>query len=398
MADNAAQATVLSGLDVWVADGFAALAGKRVGVVTHPASVDKTYTHLLTLMQRARVNVAAIFGPEHGILGHAQDMVGVDDTDKHPAFGCPIYSLYGANEASLSPKPEWLRGLDVLVIDMQDVGSRYYTFVWTAVLCMRVAAKAGVSVVVLDRPNPLGGLEVEGGAVDAGFHSFVGLYDVPVRHGVSVGEMLRLVRAEEKLDVALEVVKAPGWSRQRLSAAQPYAWVFPSPNMPTYDTALVYPGMCLLEATNASEGRGTTKPFEVVGAGYVDAEDFARRLMALAEPGIVARPLGFHPMFHKFGGKLCGGVQLHVTDAEAFKPFRFGLRFTRLLAETYANAFKWRTEPYEFVSDRNAFDLLTGTSAYRLAFASEQKLLEVYAERETNVARFLERRRPHLLY
>jgi uncharacterized protein YbbC (DUF1343 family) len=385
---------VQSGLDGLIADGFSALKGKRVGVLTHPASVDCSYVHLLDRFAAAGVDVKAIFGPEHGFLGHVQDMITVDAHETHPRFQCPIYSLYGSGEASLSPQPQWFSGLDVLVIDLQDIGSRYYTFVWTAVLCMRVAAATKTPLLVLDRPNPLGGEVVEGGGVDAGFHSFVGLYDVPVRHGMSVGEMLRLVRAEEKLDVEVEVIKAPGWKREAMPKG--YAWVYPSPNMPTFDTALVYPGMCLLEATNASEGRGTTRPFEVFGAGYVDAGAFARALDALNEPGVVWRPLSFLPTFQKFGGKLCGGVQLHVTDARVFKPFRAGLRATRVLS-TMAE-FQWRKEPYEFVSDRNAFDLLTGTSKYREALGSDAALVAVYDVREARCRSFEERRAAALIY
>ncbi len=385
---------IASGLDALLSADHAALRKKRLGVLCHPASVDSQYVHLLDRFAAAKLDVRAIFGPEHGFLGHAQDMIGVDGTVEHSTFGCPIFSLYGADEASLAPRKEWLRDLDVLVIDLQDIGSRYYTFVWTAVLCMRVAAETGTALCVLDRPNPLGGTDIEGGGVDDGFHSFVGLYDVPVRHGLTVGEMLTLVRSEERLDVQLEVIRAPGWQRQPLE--RDYAWVFPSPNMPTYDTARVYPGMCLLEATNASEGRGTTRPFEVVGAGYVQAEPFARALMALSEPGVVFRPLSFSPTFHKFGGTLCGGIQLHVTDPASFRPFRTGLRIVRALSEL--TGFAWRSEAYEFVRDRNAFDLLTGCDAYRQAFKSDAALLEVYRERETRSARFAERRRSALLY
>ena len=387
-----------TGLDSLVDEKFLRLKGKRVGVLCHPASVDRHYVHMLDRMREEKVDVKAVFGPEHGFLGQAQDMIGVGNTPKHAAFGCPIHSLYGDSFASLSPAPEQLEGLDVLVIDLQDIGTRYYTFVWTAVLCMRVAAKVRLPLLVLDRPNPLGGDVMEGGGVDAPFQSFVGLYDVPVRHGMTVGEMLELVKAEEKLDVPLEIVKARGWKRERLLPDMQYAWVFPSPNMPTYDTALVYPGMCLLEATNASEGRGSTRPFEIVGAGYADAQKLADALTALNEPGVVFRPLAFQPTFHKFAGKLCGGVQVHVTNAVDFHSFRVGLRFVRTLAELWPKKFQWRKEPYEFVADKNAFDLLTGTSAYREAFASDKALLDVYQARESRVSAFIDRRRDVLIY
>jgi uncharacterized protein YbbC (DUF1343 family) len=385
-----------SGLDSLVDEKFLRLKGKRVGVLCHPASVDRHFVHVLDRMQEEKVSVKAIFGPEHGFLGQAQDMIGVDSTPQHAGFQCPIYSLYGDSFASLSPTKQQLEGLDVLVVDLQDIGTRYYTFVWTAVLCLRVAAAARVPVLVLDRPNPLGGDALEGGGVDEAFRSFVGLYDVPVRHGMTVGEMLELVRAEEKLDCKLEIVKCRNWKREVLTPAMQYAWVYPSPNMPTYDTALVYPGMCLLEATNASEGRGTTRPFELVGAGYLDGHALAEKLNALSEPGVVFRPLAYQPTFHKFGGKLCGGVQIHVTNPVDFHSFRVGLRLVRTIAE--AKEFAWRKEPYEFVADKNAFDLLAGTSEYRDAFSSDKALMEVYAAREGKVREFINRRRDVLIY
>jgi uncharacterized protein YbbC (DUF1343 family) len=389
---------ITTGLDSLVDEKFSRLKGKRVGLLCHPASVDRHYVHVLDRMQEWKVDVQAIFGPEHGFYGQAQDMIGIDGTPKHAGLGCPIHSLYGDTFASLSPTKEQLAGLDVLVIDLQDIGTRYYTFVWTAVLCMRAAAAAKLPVLVLDRPNPLGGDVLEGGGVDEAFRSFVGLYDVPVRHGMTVGEMLELVRKEEKLDVPLEIAKIRGWKRERLAHDTPFAWVFPSPNMPTYDTALVYPGMCLLEATNASEGRGTTRPFEVVGAAYLDGHKLAARLNALEEPGVSFRPLAFQPTFHKFGGELCGGIQLHVTNAVDFHAFRVGLRVVREMAELGGQAFSWRKEPYEFVADKNAFDLLTGTSDYRSAFATDKALMEVYAAREIKVRNFIDRRRDVLIY
>jgi uncharacterized protein YbbC (DUF1343 family) len=389
---------ITTGLDSLVDEKFLRLKGKRVGVLCHPASVDKHYEHILDKMKEENVDVKAIFGPEHGFLGQAQDMIGVATTPRHPAFDCPIYSLYGDTYASLSPTRQMLEGLDVLVIDLQDIGTRYYTFVWTAVLCMRVAASVRLPVIVLDRPNPLGGDVLEGGGVDKAFESFVGLYDVPVRHGMTVGEMCELVKAEERLDVPLEIVKTRGWKRERLTPDMQYAWVFPSPNMPTYDTALVYPGMCLLEATNASEGRGTTRPFEIVGAAYLDATKVAKALNALQEPGVVFRALGFQTTFHKFKGELSGGVQIHVTNPVEYHAFRVGLRLTRVFQELSGGKFDWRKEPYEFVADKNAFDLLTGCADYRNAFGSDKALLEVYAARENRVRAFIDRRRDVLIY
>jgi uncharacterized protein YbbC (DUF1343 family) len=387
---------IATGLDHEVADSFARLRGQRVGILCHPASVDQRFVHILDRALEAKLEVAALFGPEHGITGFAQDMDAIAG-ERDARFACPVHSLYGSSAASLSPTPEMLAGLDTVLIDLLDIGTRYYTFVWTAVLMLRACGRANVKVVVLDRPNPLGGLAVEGGGVDQGFFSFVGLYDVPVRHGLTIGEMLALVKREENLGTELEVVHCSGWQRQRLAASD-YAWVYPSPNMPTLETAIVYPGMCLLEATNVSEGRGTTRPFEVFGAPFVDGRVLARELTQLGEPGAIFRPIQFRPMFQKFARELCGGVQLHVTDASAFRSFRVGVEIVRALQRLYPRDFAWRREPYEFVADVNAFDLLAGTADYREAFADEGRFTRVVAEREERAAAFLARRRGALLY
>lgn len=383
------------GLDSLEAKGFASVLGRRVGVLCHPASINSRYRHILDVFSGAKINVRALFGPEHGIDGFAQYMEVVREIPEDPRFGCPIYSLYGHEESSLVPKPEMLSGLDVVVIDLADVGSRYYTYVWTAVMMMRACASAQVEVLVLDHANPLGGVLMEGGGVDEGFKSFIGHYDVPVRHGLTVGEMLRLVRAEERLNVSLQVELAPGWKRQALMTHE-LAWTPPSPNMPTTDTALVYPGLCLLEATNVSEGRGTTRPFELVGAPFYQANVLAAEINALNEPGIVVRPVRFKPTFQKHALQINEGVQLHVTDANVFRPFSFGVRLIGVLKRLHPS-FAWRTEPYEFRTD-NAFDVLLGCDHYRQAIASDQALCEVIRSREERVRVFAERRASALLY
>lgn len=358
--------------------------------------MDQKFVHIIDRAAKAKLNVTALFGPEHGISGFAQYMEVVAERPD-PRLGCPVHSLYGTSAASLTPTSQMLAEVDTVLIDLLDIGTRFYTFVWSAVLMMRACARAGVKVVVLDRPNPLGGLTVEGGGVDNGFFSFVGLYDVPVRHGLTIGEMLTLVKREENLQVDLEVVCCTGWQRQALHGRE-YAWVYPSPNMPTLDTALVYPGMCMFEATNISEGRGTNKPFEVFGAPFIEGDTLARALLALGEPGVTFRPLQFRPMFQKFSGELCGGVQMHVTDTVAFHSFRMGVQIVRTLQQMYARDFAWRQEPYEFVTDVNAFDLLCGTADYREAFGDEGRFDRVFAEREERAEAFLERRRGALLY
>jgi uncharacterized protein YbbC (DUF1343 family) len=287
------------------------------------------------------------------------------------------------------------------------VGSRYYTYVWTMALCLKAAARAGVHVVVLDRPNPLGGLEIEGGEVAPEAESFVGLGSIPVRHGLTIGEIARLVRAgipwggprfERPLDVELTVVPMRGWRRRDLFDATSLPWVLPSPNMPTLETAMVYPGMCLIEGTNVSEGRGTTRPFEIVGAPFVDGHRLAERLSGYDLPGVRFRPLSFRPVFHKFAGQACGGIQLHVVDRTTFRPYRTGVAVLRELFAVGGEAFRWRTEKYEFVSHSPAIDLLTGSDAVRRGIERGEPLEALFATWLPAERAFAARRRPHLLY
>jgi len=397
---------VRTGLEVLLAEKLDLLRGRRVGVLCHPASVDRRLVHVVDALVAAGLDVRRLFGPEHGIRGEAQDMIGVDG-ERDPRTGLPVTSLYGDRLESLVPAAEALADIEVLVVDLQDVGARYYTFVWTMALCMEAAARAGVAVLVLDRPNPLGGVEIEGGEIEPGGESFVGLASVPVRHGLTIGEMARLVAAglpwgsarfARPLDCELDVVPMAGWRRSDHFDETGLPWVLPSPNMPTPDTALVYPGMCLIEGTNVSEGRGTTRPFEIVGAPFVDGYRLAERLTGDRLPGVRFRPLTFRPTFHKLAGQVCGGVQLHVVDRRAFRPYRTGVAVLRALFAEGAGAFAWRTEPYEFVSDRPAIDLLTGSAAVRAGVEAGRSLDELAATWREGEAAFAERRRQILLY
>jgi uncharacterized protein YbbC (DUF1343 family) len=403
---------VQTGLDVLIDERMSLLRGRRVGVLCHPASVAADLVHVVDRLIAAGVRPTRLFGPEHGVRGEAQDMIGVGD-DRDARTGIPVSSLYGETFESLAPSQDDLAEVDVLVVDLQDVGSRYYTYVWTMALAMQAAVSAGVAVVVLDRPNPLGGLAMEGGTVEPACESFVGLGAVPVRHGMTAGEIARLVRAglpwggarfARAIDCDLAVVAMRGWRRAMTFEDTGLPWVMPSPNMPTVDTAFVYPGQCLVEGTNLSEARGTTRPFELVGAPFLDGHRLATRLAPLDLPGVRFRPVSFLPMFHKFAGRSCGGVQLHVTDRGRFQPYRASLA---LLAAARAEApadFRWRTETYEFVSDPPAIDLLTGSGVVRRAIdgaASTANVADVVGEIVAELApfeqAFAERRRPHLL-
>jgi uncharacterized protein YbbC (DUF1343 family) len=351
------------------------LRSTRVGVLAHPASVSRELVHVATLLEGLEVCPRVFFGPEHGYGGEAQDMVGVGAATDHRS-GAPIVSLYGDRVEDLAPRAEHLADLDVLVIDLADVGSRYYTFVWTALLALRQAAQQGVHVVVLDRPNPISGAptSVEGALQEPGFLSFVGLEPVPIRHALTVGEILARQAALEGLplgaDGALSVVQVADWDRAALASAWDRPFVLPSPNMPTPDTALVYPGGCLIEGTNLSEGRGTTRPFEIVGAPFLDGSRLAAELAKLRLPGFCARPLSFTPTFHKHAGKRCGGVQIHVTDPASFRPVATYVALVALAQRQAPAAFAFRTERYEYVDDIPAFDLLTGSPECRLAIVA----------------------------
>jgi uncharacterized protein YbbC (DUF1343 family) len=388
---------MLSGLDCLRRQSFAPLRGLRVGLVTHPAAVDGRLRSAVELFAAApEVELTALFGPEHGFYGDAQDLVAVAGDGM--ACGVRCHSLYGSDVTSLRPAPEQLTGLDALVIDLQDVGSRYYTFQATMLFCIEAAFERKLRVVVLDRPNPLGGDIVEGPTIQPGYESFVGIHPVAIRHGMTVGELAKLYVAERNLAGDLLVIPCEGWRRDMTFDETGLPWVMPSPNMPTPDTALVYPGQCLLEGTNASEGRGTTRPFEICGMPGIDAAALAERLRRENLPGVAFRPTWFTPTFQKFAGRLCGGVQLHVLDRRLFQPVRTGLAVLAAIRELAGARFDWRREPYEFVTDRLAIDLLLGSARERLALEAGKSLSEITAAWEAEEQHFRRRRAPHLLY
>ncbi len=391
---------VRTGLDLLADGNFRRLRGQRVGLVAHPASVDASLRHAADLLAAAPgVCLETIFGPEHGWLGQAQDMQAVAKPARARRRGPRAVSLYGKTAASLRPDPKDLRDLDVLVIDLQDVGSRYYTFQATMLYCLEAAQAAGVRTLVLDRPNPLGGERIEGPGLRRGFESFVGAHNVPIRHGLTIGELARLYQAERNLRRAdLEIVPCQGWARAMTFDATGLPWVLPSPNMPTLDTALVYPGQCLIEGTNLSEGRGTTRPFELCGAPWLDGVALAAQLRETAPPGVVFRPAWFKPGFQKWSGQLCGGVQLHPNDRALFQPVRTSLALLAAARELSDNRFRWRTEAYEFVEKPIAIDLLFGSSRERLALEAGAPWQEIAAPWKQEETEFRERRRPLLLY
>jgi len=390
--------TVQTGLARLASEGSSLLDGRRVGLLVNATAVDTELRHAIDVLRaRKDMTITALFGPEHGVRGDAQDMITVDAA-RDARSALPIHSLYGETEASLSPTAAMLEDIDVLVYDVQDVGSRHYTFVWTMVLAMRACAKAGKAFVVLDRPNPLGGVHIEGGMIAPGFESFVGLVSCPNRHGMTAGEIARWRHSVEKLDLDLAVLSMRGWQREMRFDHTGLPWVLPSPNMPTEDTALVYPGMCLLEGSEVSEGRGTTRPFELAGAPFVDAYALADELAAAELPGARFRPLAFTPTFEKHAGKPCGGVQIHVTDRRAFRPYLTGVAFLRAVRARWPAEFAWRSRAYEFVDQVPAIDLLCGSAAVREgidAGASLADLAATWADAERD---FRQSRGAWLLY
>jgi uncharacterized protein YbbC (DUF1343 family) len=389
---------IRTGLDLLREERFSRLRGLHVGLVANAATVDGRYQHAVELLTTASdVRLAALFGPEHGLFGQCQDLIGVAD-DRVSSLGLPIHSLYDDSFASLKPTPEQLDGLDALVIDLPDIGSRYYTFAATMAFCLEAASEAKTQVLVLDRPNPLGGVAVEGPARKPEFASFVGWFDVPTRHGLTLAELARLYVSDKGLDVRLDIVPCEGWRRDMLFDETGLPWVLPSPNMPALETAFVYPGQCLLEGTNVSEGRGTTRPFELCGAPWINAHQLAARLRAQNLEGVVFRPVCFQATFHKFAGQVCGGVQLHVTDRETFRPVRTGLAVLAAIREESPERFAWRTEPYEFVADRPAIDLLFGSDRERRGLEAGQLPQGLAAAWLPEEEAFRLRRRQFLIY
>lgn len=382
---------VRTGLDNLLSKYKSELEGRKVGLVTHAAAVDSRWTSSIDAINTIPgVKLVSIFGPEHGLHGQAQDLIGVKD-DEAQGIQTQVISLYGKTFESLKPTFEQLKDIELLIIDMQDVGSRYYTFQATMKYCMQVALPMGLDVMVLDRPNPIGGKQIEGPIVSSGYESFVGVDRLPIRHAMTMGELAglyyRQIRnfAEDKQIGSLRVIPCEGWHREMYFDSCNIPWVIPSPNMPTLDTALVYPGQCLFEGTNLSEGRGTTRPFEICGAPWIDSIRLAKTMNSKGLPGVVFRPVWFRPTFQKHAGIDCGGVQIHVIDRQEFLPVRTSLALLIQMRNESLERFDWRRETYEFVSDPIAIDLLFGSSRERVAIeqgATWEEISEPWAQDE----------------
>ena len=371
------------------------LRGARVGVVCNPASIDHSFRHIIDRLATADgVTLAAIFGPQHGFRSDVQDNMIETPHRDDPRRRVPIYSLYSDTR---EPTAEMLRGLDVLVIDLQDIGARIYTYIYTMANCLRAAARHGVPVIVCDRPNPIGS-DVEGASLRPGYESFVGQFPIPMRHGCTIGELARLFNEHFAIGAPLEVIPMEGWQRDSYADATGLPWVMPSPNMPTLDSAVVYPGTVLFEGVLVSEGRGTTRPFELVGAPWIDAERFADAMNAHALPGALFRPAVFEPTFQKYAKQPCGGCQIHVTDRLAFKPMLTGAALIREFRRTNPDAFAWRQPPYEYEDEKLPIDILAGSDELRLQVEADVPVTDIAASWQDDEAAFMKRRGPFLLY
>lgn len=386
---------VVPGISALITSGR--LAGLRVGLVANPSSVDHTCAHAADLLWAAPdVTLAALFGPQHGFHSTLQDNMIETPHARDPRRAVPVHSLYSETR---EPTDAMLDGLDVLVIDLQDVGTRVYTFIYTMANCLRAAGRRGLPVIVCDRPNPIGGLDVEGPMLQPGLESFVGLFPIPLRHGLTIGELAQLFNTEFGLGATLEVQPMQGWRRDMWWEDTGLPWVMPSPNMPTVDTAVVYPGMVLFEGTLLSEGRGTTRPFELVGAPQVDAEPFAAGLNALGLPGVHFRPVYFEPTFQKHAGTQCGGCQLHVTDRRTFRSVDAAAALLCAFRDALpGRVLPWRPPPYEYEHHKMPIDILAGSPALREAVDAGATAAEVRDIIPAGVEAFAATRTRWLLY
>jgi uncharacterized protein YbbC (DUF1343 family) len=380
------------GVEVLLDEQKDLIKGKRVGLITNPTGVDQNLNSIVDLLYNdPDVELTALYGPEHGVRGDAQAGSYVEYYIDE-ATGLPVYSLYGQTR---KPTPEMLENIDVLLFDIQDVGTRFYTYIYTMAYAMEAAQKNGIPFIVLDRPNPLGGQKVEGPVLDPHYASFVGNYPIPLRHGMTVGELATLFNEEFEIGADLTVVQMNGWKRNMHYHDTPLQFVMPSPNMPTFETALVYPGAALIEGTNVSEGRGTTKPFELIGAPFVNSTEFSAALNELNLPGVKFRAASFTPTFSKHSGKLSHGVQIHITNKQPYDPIVTGLHIVKTLHDMYPNDFEFRARNSAGIS---FFDNLIGNGWVMDAIKNGESIKSIEKQWEHDLKEFEQLRKGFLLY
>lgn len=394
--------SVLTGLDVLLQNEteLRQLRDRKIGILAHAASINRNAEHIFFLLKAKGLNIIRVFAPEHGLWAAAQDMEGVDH-GYDPIIGQEVYSLYGHSLETLAPESGALADLDTLIIDLQDVGARYYTFIYSAWILTQCCLRARKTVYILDRPNPIGGEVLEGNVVHEGFHSFVSYMPLPTRHAMTIAELIYLWSDEYLNDEerqGLHLIRMEGWKRSMMFDETGLPWVMPSPNMPTLETAIVYPGQCLLEGTLLSEGRGTTRPFEIFGAPWIKTGPTLEALRAFELPGVVFRPLRFKPTFQKQAHQLCNGFQLHVTDRNTFESVATTVCILSVLIALHPDDFAWRTEKYEFIEDIPAIDLLFGDNSIRTQLESHRNPIKIIEAMSAERESFMPRRAAHLLY
>jgi len=372
------------------------LGEKRIGILVNQASVDRCLRHTADLLMHSYPStIKALFGPQHGIRGEKQDNMVESDDFIHPQFNIPVFSLYGA---ARTPTGEMLEQIDVLIIDLQDVGTRVYTFITTMAYCLKAAQQHHKKVVVLDRPNPIGGIMVEGNLLKEEFRSFVGIYPLPMRHGLTIGELALLFNNHYQIGCELEIIPMEGWNRQMLFHETGLHWIPPSPNMPTPLTALVYPGQVVLEGTNLSEGRGTTSPFEYCGAPFINPYQLKKETQKRKLPGIYLREVFFQPTFNKWQNEVCGGVQIHLTDPEAYKPYHTTLALIQDCISLYPHHFAWRMPPYEYETEKMPVDLLIGDKNVREGIERQEDITLLEESWQKELMSFREKARSCFIY
>ena len=370
--------------------------GMRVGLICNQASVDHKFRHVADLFYSSDdFNLTALFGPQHGIRGDVQDNMIETAHSVDRKTGLPIYSLYSETR---EPTAEMLENVDALVYDLQDIGCRVYTFIYTMANAMSACAKLGKKMFICDRPNPVNGTDIEGSLLENGHESFVGMYPIPMRHGMTVGELAKLFNEEFRINCDLEVIEMDGWQRDLCLDETDAPWVIPSPNMPTVETAVVFSGIVYFEGTQVSEGRGTTRPFEYIGAPYIDADEYAEVLQTLELPGVVFRATGFMPTFQKHSNEVCGGVFVHVTERDIFEPVITGIAMVKTVFDMYPTDFAWKSSPYEYVYDRNPFDVIAGTTKLRESFEQGKTIDEIKETWRSDEREFSVTREKFLIY
>ncbi len=387
---------VTLGVEKLLDERLGLLTGLRVGLVCNQASVNHKFQHVADLFHESQdVDLTALFGPQHGIRGDVQDNMVETGHTTDEKTGLPIYSLYSETR---EPTEKMLENVDALVFDLQDIGGRVYTFIYTMANALAACARHGKKMFVCDRPNPINGIDIEGSLLETGHESFVGMFPIPMRHGLTVGELAKLFNEEFRINCDLHVLEMDGWLRDVFLDETDSPWVIPSPNMPTVDTAVVFPGTVFFEGTKVSEGRGTTRPFEFVGAPYIHSAVFAEVLETLELPGVTFRPTSFIPTFQKYQNEVCNGVFVHVTGRDIYEPVITGVAMVKTIFDMYPNDFGWKSTPYEYVYDRNPFDVIAGTTRLRESFERGEGIDEIKESWRGDEQKFSTMRKKYLIY